>query len=268
MSEAAAAPAAERLLRELAEAVAPRSACIPGPVAGACPELAGVARELGLEVTSAPAGGEDILCLLAGVDAPEPHPAVERFAAAPYLLLCGPGAGAGAERFQTDGWLARRGGADADAVLLAPAARVLDAPGLPGEWHAGRAPAQALATEREALEALWLAVERDREALVTLTERTEDDARRLDEARQARERLSAEVARLRAAERHELDRMRLALVEQRAWVADQAGRVAASTSWRLGHRLVRIGRALAFKRDRGTDLPKRIAERMRDGEPR
>ena len=71
---------------------------------------------------------------------------------------------------------------------------------------------------------------------------------------------------MREAERHELDRMRLALLEQRAWVADQARRLGASRSWRMGHRMVRVGRLLVLKRDRGTDLPAMIARRMEDGD--
>jgi hypothetical protein len=62
--------------------------------------------------------------------------------------------------------------------------------------------------------------------------------------------------------------MRLTLLEQRAWVADQARRLGASRSWRVGHRIVRLGRLLVLRRDRGTDLPEMIARRMEDGDPR
>jgi hypothetical protein len=47
-------------------------------------------------------------------------------------------------------------------------------------------------------------------------------------------------------------------------VSGQARRLADSTSWRLGHRLVRLGRLVMFKRDQGTNLPELIARRVED----
>lgn len=74
------------------------------------------------------------------------------------------------------------------------------------------------------------------------------------------------LARLRLerdAQRRELDRMRAEREAERAWVAAEAERIRASSSWRLGHRLVRAGRLLSFRRDKGTDALGRMIERMR-----
>ncbi len=55
------------------------------------------------------------------------------------------------------------------------------------------------------------------------------------------------------------------LLAERAWVSDQARAVAASQSWRVGHRLVRAARALAGRSDRGADGLTVIVRRMEDG---
>lgn len=78
--------------------------------------------------------------------------------------------------------------------------------------------------------------------------------------------LEGELARTRVVERAqrlEIDRLRAELVAQREWVATEAERARGSTSWRVGHRLVRTARLLTFRRDHGTDALGRIAERMR-----
>jgi hypothetical protein len=149
-------------------------------------------------------------------------------------------------------------------VLLVPVERLLSVAGAPGEWRAGpprdREPEPR--TEEEALEVLWQAVDRDRARLEAVARQLQRGARELDHARRNRERLAAELARIREGEHHELDRMRLAMLDERAWVAEQTRRIAASSSWRVGHRLVRIARALTLRRDRGTNLPAMIAARM------
>ena len=63
-------------------------------------------------------------------------------------------------------------------------------------------------------------------------------------------------------QRNEADRLRMELVEERAWVAAEAERVRASQAWRLGHRIVRAARRLTFRRDEGTDALGRLIERM------
>lgn len=65
------------------------------------------------------------------------------------------------------------------------------------------------------------------------------------------------------AQEAEIDRLRIALLEQRAWVAQEAERVRATQSWRIGHRLVRLGRLLTLRRNTRTDALARLAERMR-----
>jgi hypothetical protein len=65
------------------------------------------------------------------------------------------------------------------------------------------------------------------------------------------------------AQEAEIDRLRIALLDQRAWVAQEAERVRATQSWRLGHRLVRLGRLLTLRRNTRTDALARLAERMR-----
>jgi hypothetical protein len=265
---------ASRLLAELAGSITLSSVCVPAAVRRADPRLVGAVEGLGLAATSAPHGDEDVLCEVAA----EPEAlarALRAFTRAPFLLLVAPeakaatgGAVAGAVAdvllAGSGEWLALETPVSG-AELLAPVDRALAAVALPGEWRAAPSAAE-LGSEDDTLSALWVAAERDCEALAAIAGRFELGAQRLDEARRARERMSAEVARLREAERHELDRMRLAMLEQRAWVADQALRVAASQSWRVGHRLVRIARRLAFKRDRGTDLPSMIAQRMEEGD--
>jgi hypothetical protein len=80
------------------------------------------------------------------------------------------------------------------------------------------------------------------------------------------EEIHALVARMRIeteAQRIEIDRLRAQLLAERAWVAAEAERVRGSSSWRLGHRLVRIARLLTLRRDRGTDGLTRMVERMR-----
>jgi hypothetical protein len=63
-------------------------------------------------------------------------------------------------------------------------------------------------------------------------------------------------------QRHEADRLRAQLVEQRAWVAAEAARIRESESWKVGHRLVRATRLITFRRDRGTDGLQKIVDRM------
>jgi hypothetical protein len=53
-----------------------------------------------------------------------------------------------------------------------------------------------------------------------------------------------------------------ALRAERAWTSEQARAVAASQSWRLGHRLVRTARALTLRSDRGLDGLTVIVRRM------
>ena len=266
MSEAAA-----QLLQRLVSAVDARSICVPAPVRSGHPWIADVAESLGLEPTLAPRGDEDILCELAA--RADPRPLLAPFRRAPFVLLIAGGPDASARAAAetllagTEQWLAL---ADPPprTELLAPAERAMAAVSLPGEWRAAPAAAQLPHTEAEALSARWLAAERDRAALAVINDRLLLGERRLADAQLARERASADVARQREAERHELDQARLALLEQRAWVADQANRLAASQSWRVGHRLVRIGRRLTLRGDRGTDLPSAIVRRMEDGDSR
>lgn len=71
---------------------------------------------------------------------------------------------------------------------------------------------------------------------------------------------------LRSADSREVDRLRILILEERAWVAEQANRIGQSLSWRLGHRLVKLGRAFLFRRDRGTDVTQVIRERMENSE--
>ena len=256
------------LLAQLAGAVGARSICIPAVVRSEWAALPGVAEGVGLELTLAPRGDEQILCELASRDV---HLLLDDFRRAPFVLLIAGGSAESARPAAeallagANQWLALED-PPPGAELLAPAERALAAASLPGEWRAAPSTAAPLTSDEEVLEALWVAAERDRMALAAVNDRLVLSGRRLAEAQLARERGSAEIARQREAERHELDRARLALLEQRAWVADQANRLAASQSWRVGHRLVRIGRRLTLRGDRGTDLPSAIVRRMEDGD--
>ncbi len=267
---------AAQLIAELAQTGA-RSICISAQTSSHAPGLAAAAAGLGLRVTTAPVGDEDIVaCLcdrpdagleaaLSAVQAPPPGPFL--------LLIAAPDTGADlsatidAVLAGSNQWLVRADLASAGrAAVLAPAARLLAAETMPGQWRAAAESQRPPAPDPDPVPELWQAAERDLGALWAIGDRLDRSAQRLDDARRARERMSAEVARMREAERHELDRMRLALLEQRAWVADQARRLGASRSWRMGHRMVRVGRLLVLKRDRGTDLPAMIARRMEDGD--
>jgi hypothetical protein len=276
MSVAPVPGSAAELLTHLATAVALNAVCLPAAVRRAEPGLEAAVDELGLAATPRPAGDEDLLCLVAGGSVAETlneaEHALRHFRTLPFVLIL-PRASeptgalqAAAELVsQSSPWLAQRSERDDGPALLAPDSRVLSEPSLPGQWSAAPA-AGALDSEPAALGVVWEAAQRDQRSLARLADRIEDGERRLEETRGARERLSGEVARLRAAERREVDRLRLAAMEERAWVAEQALRIEQSTSWRVGHRLVRIGRRLTFRGDRGTNLPARIADRMQDGE--
>jgi hypothetical protein len=284
-------PSVTTLLRELASAVELSSVTVPPAVGRRYPEIEPLARELGLGVAVRPEGREGLICLIADQthgdadsisdqthgDADSIAATLARFEPPPFVLLlpADPTGGSGAEHAlaeallaRSGAWLVREQPAEQSGALLAPTARLRGAATLPGEWRAAPACGSAMSSDRETLSALWGAAERDRQTLDEIDSRIRSSATKLDEARRARERLSAEIARLRESERYELDRVRLAVLEERAWVAEQATRLASSSSWRIGHRLVRLGRLLRFKRDRGTNLPEMIAKRMEDAEIR
>jgi hypothetical protein len=146
---------------------------------------------------------------------------------------------------------------------------VLSAGALAGDWSgAGGELAERVLGGEELVDVLWRAADRDRAALGAIARHVADRDREAGEARQRAERMAAEIGRLRDGERRELDRLRLERLQERAWVGDQALRIATSTSWRLGHRLTRMARRLALKRDRGTDLPRQIAARMQEDDHR
>jgi hypothetical protein len=267
----------EELLSQLALAVPVPAACIPAAVRVARPRLDAVARRLSIETSEQPLGHEDLVCLLADTDATHVLEQVDRLVAAlrnaPFVLLVAaspdvPDAAivAGRELLTTrHGWVMRDANVVAGPALLAPEWRFLDAPGLAGQWY-GRAgePAVELGEQDDLLAALWSAAERDRQAVAAI-------ARQLVSAPGA----DAGAGTLPMPDlglsglplggpRSEIDRLRLERLEERAWVAQQARRIAASTSWRLGHRVIRVVRWLTLRRDRGTNLPVDMAERMEE----
>ena len=275
MSSPPAPSVAAALLSELADVVQLSSVCIPAAARRLDPQLERSADDLRLTVTARPAGDEDLLCVAAAAQPSETlaelETTLQRFEQDPFLLMISTASPAGSASATAAAmlrppsrWLARVDGPADEAVLIAPQERLLSAPELPGEWNAAPLLSEQLASAADALQALWQSVERDRRSLAGVIDRLEAHARQLDEARGARDRLSAEVERLRAAERREADRLRLEALEDRVWVAEQVTRLADSTSWRLGHRLVRMARRLALRGDRGTNLPARIIERMRE----
>lgn len=279
MSAASPPVTAAGLLAQLSNAVELESVCIPTPVQRAHPELDSAVTGLGLSATHRPAGDEDVLCLLAGASGAETlseaELALRHFRRLPFLLILalrsapnGPLDTARALLTPSSEWLVQAGPDEREAILMAPEERILSEPALPGAWQPSAAADSPLTVDQQAVEELWRAAERDRKSLSSIAALIDDREQRLQEARGAWERLSAEVERLRASERREVDRLRLAAMEERAWVAEQAIRLGQSTSWRLGHRIVRVARRLTFRRDRGTDLPAKIAQRMQDGEPR
>jgi hypothetical protein len=272
-------PPAE-LLSELVGVGQLASACIPAAVRHADPEIEATARRHALRITTQhPDGDEDLVCAATGSSPGrtlrEVRSAVARFERLPFVMLVAPHPDASDAVLVASSllgpfepWLARIDPSGAGAVLLAPEERLLSAGALPGEWQADLGDREQPLTGQTALATLWQVAERDREFLSEVAGRIEHSTQELEEANAARERLGAEVERLRAAERREIDRLRLEAIEQRAWVTEQATRLGRSTSWRVGHRLVRIARRLTLRSDKGTDLPAKIVERMQDGELR
>ena len=137
---------AAQLIAELAQTGA-RSICISAQTSSHAPGLAAAAAGLGLRVTTAPVGDEDIVaCLcdrpdagleaaLSAVQAPPPGPFL--------LLIAAPDTGAGlaatidAVLAGSNQWLVRADLASAGrAAVLAPAARLLAAETMPGQWRA------------------------------------------------------------------------------------------------------------------------------------
>jgi hypothetical protein len=263
----------EWLLAECVRDFGISSTCIPSAVRRQHPELEAAGERLSLQMTLTSAGDEQLIVVPTEADEASVLGnvafALRSFELAPYLILVsGPAhpeqAPAAAEALisASPAWLLRDDLAGSGAVLLAPVERLLSLAGAPGEWRAGPKRDEQPNTEDGALEVLWQAIERDRDHLEVVSSRLREVARELEDTRRIRDRLAGELARMREGERNELDRVRMAMLDQRVWVAEQARRIAASTSWRVGHRLVRVARALAFRRDRGTDLPAMIAKRM------
>jgi hypothetical protein len=167
------------------------------------------------------------------------------------------------------GWAMRDARCLAGPALLAPAWRLLEASELAGCWYGrpadGHEEANAeLGEGDELLAALWETAEHDRQAIAAIAQQL---AARVSGHRGSGAPMRSGTSELPlGGPRSELDRIRLERLEERAWVAEQARRVAESNSWRVGHRLVRLARSLAFRRDRGTNLPLQIAERMEESE--
>jgi hypothetical protein len=134
-------------------------------------------------------------------------------------------------------------------AVLTPLSTLLAFPDLPGVWSAG--PDATPATP--AVAAPRPVPEGDAEARARATTAT---------AWELRAQLSRQIAETDA-QRLVADRLRARLISEREWAASEADRVRASSSWRLGHRLVRLARLLTFRRDKGTDGLSRLAERMR-----
>ncbi len=131
------------------------------------------------------------------------------------------------------GWLIREEH-DSDRAVLATVVTVAADPPPPGRWRGGATAAADPALDTAAAPSGELA--------------------RAYSARAA----------LADSQRHEVDRLRAQLVEQRAWVASEAERARASQAWRLGHRLARMSRLLSLRRDRGTDALQQIVDRMNE----
>ncbi|MCW3016891.1 MAG: hypothetical protein JWO02_3983 [Solirubrobacterales bacterium] len=134
-------------------------------------------------------------------------------------------------------------------AVLAPLGTLLEFPDLPGVWRGGaddRPPVPVVQSSRS-------------ERTNDIDERARANAIAAWELRGQLNRQIAETD----AQRLAADRLRARLVSERVWAAAEADRVRASSSWRLGHRLVRTARLLTFRRDKGTDGLSRLAERMR-----
>jgi hypothetical protein len=204
-------------------------------------------QALPLERTTGPAA--DVVLVIAAQSAAETYTRIERAAAraAILVLVAGESGGPEAERWAAahDDWLTLRDPPTV-AAMLAPVRTLVDRPDIQGVWYGGRAATAPVAPVRERAPA-----QSNRPAHVGAREQA----------------LNARLGRLQIAQqsqRIEIDRLREAWLEDRAWVAVQAERVLASASWRLGHRVMRILRALSFRRNRGSDALSRIVERMRE----
>jgi chromosome segregation ATPase len=101
------------------------------------------------------------------------------------------------------------------------------------------------------------AAEIDLRPMYEALERAEDRAQELERRAQTLE-LRLTSANQLAASAHKQ------LLAERAWASDQARAVAASQSWRVGHGLVRVARALGLRGDQGADALTVIIRRMED----
>ncbi len=267
MAGPAASP--ERLVAELAEAVAFDGAWIGGDARLVAPGVIDAARAV-THVSLEPTGREQLACVVAG------SPGVSVASARrplPYLLvLDAPGQADSAARAAAQlgdaipALCVRDDLGDRGPRLLAPLERVLAAPTLPGSWRGvGAEPAGDGEPE---LAALWRLAIEDRCALRAVGDEVARAEAELARARRALERASADAARRQAVHAHELARLESMLAQERAWVAEQAERIAGSTAWRLGHGATRLAWRLRGRRVRGADLPAIIVGRMRRTDPR
>lgn len=125
------------------------------------------------------------------------------------------------------------------------------------ELREERAAREALATDLESAIVHLETSEGEIEQLVAAVQQAAVRTRALSRRVRSLER-KLETAARRAASAHEQ------LRAERLWVAAHTRSVAASSSWRLGHRLVRVTRALVFRGDKGADGLTVILRRMDD----
>lgn len=239
-----------------------RPACVG--VAGCSPDLLErIARASGPAgvVLHEPPGGDEPLVICGPDDVPDVRP--------PVLVVTG--------RLDSPagGMLARSAPGFGGLTVLAAAeflarhpqtAAALDAVG--GEEHL-RAVAEELETERLALAGQIVPA---LDANELLRGELEQALRTLEAVRLA----PGDDARLEALRRRAREAATIAvtaqqqLAQERAWIAGQVAAIAASRSWRLGHRLMRTARALTLRRDEGTDALTLVIRQLVDGssEPR
>jgi hypothetical protein len=263
---------AEQLVAELAAGVGLQGAWIGPEARRAAPGLVDAARAA-THVSREPSGREDLACVVAG--ATSAAAALRSGGPAPFLILLEPpGRDGDAARIAAElcetvpGLCVRDDLTGPGPRLLAPLARLLAAPALPGSWR-GAATAQDGPARPEPDEPaqLWRLVVEDRRTLDALLRERAAEAAELAQARRALQRATAEGARRQAVHQHEIAQLEQRLAQERAWVAEQARRIAGSTAWRIGHRTTRLAWRLSGRTVRGTDLPAAIARRMERADP-
>jgi hypothetical protein len=259
-------------LRPLLDALKPERVGVSAPQSALVNELADHAQVAGYMLVDSQDAAADVVI----VDA---RREVDFSIARPLVIVLGDDADLLAD---ADGWASRRIGGFGAMTLLASAGALHAQPSYAQAWesvggvHHLEALCRELEFERVRLETVlvaerlsWAELEHEFESALDQLEHNEGEFEHLlTEAATAAVQLRALRRRKRLLDKRLARATALAATArtqrdtERAWVAQQVSRVAASQSWRVGHSIVRTTRRLTLRRDRGTDALIRILERL------